>query len=367
MIAIIGGGLAGLTAAIHLSKAGQSVMVFEKKTYPHHKVCGEFISNEVVNYLASLAINLHNLEPNFIKHTTITTQNGKDLKTALPLGGFGISRYKLDYFLYQMAHKQGCIFIHQTVEEITFKNNQFQILTANHDKFEANMVLGAYGKRSQLDKFFNRDFIHKKSPWLGVKAHYKLNFPNNLVELHNFPGGYCGVSNVEDNLVNICYLTKYSEFKKYKNLTEFQENVLHQNPQLKSILSNAKMVFDKPLTISQVSFENKTQVQNHMLMIGDTAGFIHPLCGNGMAIAMHSAKIASELTLDFMHQKISREQLETHYTKRWQKQFKRRLFFGQLLSKILLHPKRSHYVFNLLKLFPSLLPMIIKQTHGKPF
>ena len=40
-IVIIGGGLAGLTSAIHLAKLGKQVVLIEKHAYPQHKVCGE--------------------------------------------------------------------------------------------------------------------------------------------------------------------------------------------------------------------------------------------------------------------------------------------------------------------------------------
>ena len=56
-VIIIGGGLAGLTNAIHLSKSRQRVLLIEKNSYPKHKVCGEYISNEVLPYLNSLGIN----------------------------------------------------------------------------------------------------------------------------------------------------------------------------------------------------------------------------------------------------------------------------------------------------------------------
>ena len=50
-VLILGGGLAGLTSAIHLLKLGLQVTVIEKNNYPKHKVCGEYISNEVLPYL----------------------------------------------------------------------------------------------------------------------------------------------------------------------------------------------------------------------------------------------------------------------------------------------------------------------------
>ena len=56
-VTIIGGGLAGLCNAIHLSKYGKKVLLIEKNEYPKHKVCGEYISNEVLPYLDFLDIN----------------------------------------------------------------------------------------------------------------------------------------------------------------------------------------------------------------------------------------------------------------------------------------------------------------------
>ena len=54
---------------------------------------------------------------------------------------------------------------------------------------------------------------------------------------------------------------------------------------------------------------------HHILMTGDAAGMITPLCGNGMAMAIHSAKIVSDLIIKHTRQeKFSRGQLEQQYT-----------------------------------------------------
>ena len=89
--------------------------------------------------------------------------------------------------------------------------------------------------------------------------------------------------------------------------------------------------------------KKKKPVENHILMIGDTAGLIHPLCGNGMAMAIHSAKIASELVEKYLKNKIkSRLELEKKYTKKWNYNFKNRLKMGRILAKLLLKPKLSN-------------------------
>lgn len=364
-VLIIGGGLAGLTAAIHLSKIGFQVIVIEKNKFPKHKVCGEYISNEVLTYLNWLDLKIANLQPTAITKLEFSTVNGKMIKTILPLGGFGISRYTLDEYLYTKAIINGCKIIQDTVETIVFEKEVFTINTTNKTVLKSEIVIGAFGKRSDIDLKLSRNFIQKKSPWLAVKAHYSGSFPNDLVGLHNFKGGYCGVSKVENDVINICYLTDYETFKKYKNIEEYQNKVVSQNPYLKSIFSNSKLLFEKPLTISQISFEKKQAVENHILMIGDTAGLIHPLCGNGMAMAIHNAKIVSELVEKYFNNEIkSRNELEEKYVQEWNFNFRKRIKMGRFLSNLLRKQKLSRALMRILIIFPFLLPKIIKKTHG---
>ena len=101
-------------------------------------------------------------------------------------------------------------------------------------------------------------------------------------------------------------------------------------------------------------------------MVGDTAGLIHPLCGNGMAMAIHSAKIVSELIVKFYAKEIStREELEQKYMQQWNSIFSKRVAMGRFLSTLLKRQKLTKIVLRIVVLFPFLLPMIIKKTHGK--
>ncbi|MBZ9729697.1 NAD(P)/FAD-dependent oxidoreductase [Salegentibacter sp. JZCK2] len=368
-IIIVGGGLAGLSAAIHLSREGKQVLLIEKKAYPRHKVCGEYLSNEVLPYFNSLDIDLENdLKPVQIQNLLYSTQNAKSIETPLKLGGMGLSRYALDNFLLNNAEKNGAETLLDSVENIHFENNEFTVKLSSGKEFEAPVVLGAFGKRSNLDKNLEREFIQEKSSWLAVKGHYEdAGFPENLVALHNFEGGYCGLSKTETGVVNACFMVSYKSFKKYKNTEDFKEKVLFQNAYLRGFFKNAKPIFKKELSIAQISFQEKSIINNHILMLGDAAGLIHPLCGNGMAMAIHSGKIASEAVLsNFTGNKLDRENLENQYRQNWNSHFRNRLKTGRILQKILINPFLASTSQNLVKKFPYLLEKIISKTHGQP-
>ncbi|AGC78284.1 flavin-dependent dehydrogenase [Nonlabens dokdonensis] len=362
-IIIAGGGLSGLTAAILFSRKSK-VLFIDPDDYPRHKMCGEYLSNEVIDFLKTLGIDLDQESAVNLEHLNFTTSNHQPLTCHLPQGGKGISRFHLDHLLYQKAIEKAT-FSQDKVLEARIENDSFQVSTST-EEYTCKQFLMATGKRSLLDKRLERDFIQQKSPWLAVKMHYKHDMDDNLVELHNFEGGYAGVSKVENGHVNLCYLASYDSFKKHKNVTDFNNQVLAKNKSLNVFLKNAQPVWEQPITISQISFEKKEPVENQIVMLGDTAGLIHPLCGNGMAMAIHSAKIAYEELQPFLEGQINRAQALDNYAVTWKKTFQKRLKIGRILQGILLNRTYTKLGLWFLRRFPSLLSTIIKSTHGKP-
>ena len=366
-VIIIGGGLAGITSALHLTSFGVQVLLIEKAAYPHHKVCGEYISNEVLPYLQELGADPLSLNPSRISRFQMSSVKGKTLESRLPLGGFGLSRFSFDQYLMKLAISRGCKLIHENVLDVKAGQTESRVRT-DQNEYRTRLVFGAYGKRSQLDRQLGRSFFRRKSPWMAVKSHYRGNFPNDLVALHNFPGGYCGVSNVENELLNVCYLVHSDSFKAYRNIEEHQKGVLYQNPFLREILENSENLFQAPLSISQVSFQQKEKASRDMLMVGDSAGLIHPLCGNGMSMAIHAAKIASSLAIAYLNNRIqTRPELQRRYEKEWKSNFQGRISLGRVLSSVLQSEKASSMLMYGLMSAPPLMEKIIRGTHGKPF
>src|ERR1700744_1495579 len=130
-VIIAGGGLAGLALSIQGVRAGYRVALFEKESFPYHKVCGEYISLASWNFLEELGLPLSDWNLPIIRTLCMSSPNGRSLEQELPLGGFGISRYRLDAALADIARKEGVELYESTrVTDIVFEREVFTVVTS---------------------------------------------------------------------------------------------------------------------------------------------------------------------------------------------------------------------------------------------
>ena len=371
-LAVIGGGLAGLSLSIQIAKSGYKVILFEKEKYPFHRVCGEYISYESWEFLESLGVDLESLNVSHIKRLKVSDASGNFFEQTLPLGGFGISRHTLDHRLAQLARQHNVSVCEQTrVNDIGFANDEFVLVTTNGN-FKSRLTAGSFGKRSNLDIKWKRPFAsaknNKLNNYIGVKYHIRYDFPNDLIALHNFKDGYCGISKVEGDKFCLCYLTTAHNLKNSDNdIHKMEQSILSANPHLKKIFDECEMLWKDAVTISQISFDKKNLVQDHVLLTGDAAGMITPLCGNGMSIALHSGKLAAQQVREFLAGKISRSEMEKTYSLKWNKLFSKRMKAGRALQRLMLNNWLISFTISVGKIFPGIIKYLIRQTHGQPF
>jgi flavin-dependent dehydrogenase len=130
------------------------------------------------------------------------------LEQSLPLGGFGISRYRLDATLADIARSAGVVLKENTkVNDIRFSENHF-IITAGTEEYKAKTAAGSFGKRSNIDIKWKRPFAiaakNGLNNYIGVKYHIRPGFfPGDTIALHTFRNGYCGIVKIEDDIYNV--------------------------------------------------------------------------------------------------------------------------------------------------------------------
>ncbi len=368
-VAIIGGGLAGLALCIDLKKRGYNVVVIEKGNYPRHKVCGEYISMESFNYLHTLCPALTDLKLPVIRNFKLSSTGKKEFKTTLGLGGFGISRYLLEELLFEEAKKFGVEFKLKTkANEITYdKNSELHSVKTNSETIIAQLVCNSSGRKSNFETQDKTKSLNGTN-YVGIKYHIRLERQNDLIEIHNFPGGYCGISNIEDGKSCLCYIVNSEKLKSVNNsIPEMEKTFLFKNQNLKTIFNSAEFILKEPVTISGINFRIKKTINDDSFFLGDSAGSIAPITGNGMSIGLRSAFTLAENIDQYFSKKITKEQLTSKYMKFWDKEFSARIKLSRHFQKLSEIPFLTNRTIEIFNVFPSIAKGLIKLTHGKPF
>jgi menaquinone-9 beta-reductase len=378
--AIIGGGLGGLCLAIQLAQKGIKSVVFEKNSYPQHKVCGEYISMESWDFLMDLGVELDQLNLPKINQLGVSSENGFMLESPLDLGGFGISRYSLDDYLAQIARKNGVVILENCkvidVKELALmdanliNHNEFnyEIIT-NSGNFQAQIVCGSFGKYAPNFAKLNTEKNAKTPNYIGVKYHIQTDLAPNRIELHNFKDGYCGVSKVDNDRYCLCYLSNASNLQKSDNdLKKMEETIVYKNPFLKRYFTESEFLFPKPMVISNIYFHKKETYLNGIFMLGDAAGAITPLCGNGMSMAMRASKLLAHLLPQYFDGQLNKTALINQYSTIWKSNFDTRIWAGRHLQHYIFGKKTSTQIaLKTLHYLPNLTQKVIGLTHGKAF
>jgi len=369
-VVIIGGGLAGCGAAILLAQQNVDVLLLEKATYPRHKLCGEFLSPESQSVLAQLGVLNPVLEAGAhrIDRSRLTAPGTRSAEHALPGDALGLSRYRLDSLLFRQATAAGAD--GRTGSRVRSVSGSlasgFEVETADGTTHAARMVLGAYGKRARLDRALDRSFLDEHTPYVAFKAHYTGASVPHTIELHGFPGGYCGCSHVEDDRLNVCWIGHVDALKEAGGTPEAMIGAARQqNPALDDRLRGLDRVSDRFEAISQVSLADKDRFVRDVCMIGDTAGMIAPLCGDGMAMALQTSALVAPLVTEWLDGTRSDASFRTAYRRRWSRTFGTRMRVGRWIHRAAFSTTAATALVRTLRWVPPLGKMLIRVTRGR--
>jgi len=155
--------------------------------------------------------------------------------------------------------------------------------------------------------------------------------------------------------------------QKSGSISAMEAEILGKNKVLAHHLKNFERLWEKPETIAQISFQPKPLIENGIFTVGDAAGMITPLCGNGMSMALHGSAILANTIFKILEGKERKEQIENAYQHQMRQAFSIRLKAGRLLQSAVLNDTANSLALGLLNGLPFLKRPVISLTHGKPF
>jgi flavin-dependent dehydrogenase len=364
-IAVIGGGLAGCCAAISLARAGRDVALFESGPLPRHRVCGEFLSPESRVTLQRLGVmaEIEAAGARPVGHASFSC-GGQSADFALgSAAGIALSRFALDPLLWNAAASAGArTFLETKIRHLESDGEGFAF-RAGDRKWHAHAVILATG-RGGAPK------AGTKARFCGIKAHFAgAKLETGVVEMHLFKGGYCGMVRVEGEATNACLLVDYAQLPK-GSPAAFWELLLSQNAGLRERLGDATRLTDWQTT-ANVGFETfrpvgegeaeKSGVPRGVLCAGDAAGYIHPLTGDGMAMALRAGELAGTVA----RLQLDNAEAARLYRAAWEREFAPRLALAARIHPLAVRPQWAKPLLPALRYFPVVRSAMVRGTRGR--
>ena len=268
-VTIIGGGPAGCAAALAALEEGSAVTLYEKSRFPRHKVCGEFLSPEILPILESLGVERAFLAACPVRLNRAVLHLGKTEKRfRLPEPAFSLSRFAFDQLLLQEAVRHGVEVKAEVKAEVKTETM----------KPTENATVVAHGRQTRAPKG-DRLF--------GFKAHFRGSVED-AVEMFFFNGCYAGVSPVEGGMVNVCGLAP----EQLLLAQGFQPEELFPE-RLRTRLRPMERAFDWMIT-GPLVFHDKFRSPAGVYFAGDALGFIDPFTGSGTLSAILTGRSAGQ-------------------------------------------------------------------------
>ncbi len=376
-IAVIGAGPAGSTLALALAQRGWDVVLIERDALPRHKVCGEFLSPEAQGTLRQLGLSaqLGTLSPTPLTHATLTAPGGATLRTALPGQAWGLSRYALDTALAEAAARQGAtLWCRTTVTALQPHSSGYTIHLRGSDSDRPAMIrtrtaVMAGGRHTSSQLPPHSATRNRLSGWrrcVGIKCHYEGVAMPPQVDVFLFAGGYVGVNPVEGGRVNVCMLITYERLARAgKSIAGIIAAAARWNDAFARRLEGGRPVTATTCSVAPVDSKRPAKPWAGMACVGDAAAMISPLCGDGMAMALHAALLCAPLADAFLRGESSLAAWERAYTSVWQGEFRQRLRLGRWLQTLLGRPVTSAALIGLGRRVPAVTAYLVGATRGK--
>lgn len=378
-VAVVGAGPAGSTVACALAERGYRVALLERDRFPRDKVCGEFLSPESVDCLKTVGCfeEFVGFEPPEMTRTRLCVAGNRPVELQLPGVAFGLSRKCLDAMLFHRARECGAEAFEgahvRRIDRGAHGRWELEVALRSGDErrqavLEAALVVGAHGRRSGVDRQMNRPFFQERSPLVAFKRHHRIGRPNEawpiagFVELHAFDGGYCGVSYVEDGVVNVCTMfgADLLEEGKISSRTPFESLARYGGPALRRRLAMLEPCQSEICTTAQIALRPREVVRDGVVFVGDAAGMIAPLAGDGQAMAMEGALLLAEV-IDRRWPRSPAEEWSTL----WRRRYARRLWLGRRLQAAMTRTPIARTLGGLISRFPSIGERLVTATRSE--
>lgn len=355
-VAIVGSGPAGSILAWKLSQNGNSIVVLEARTKVTRKVCGEYLCPMGVSLLKEVGLGEVLKDYYSVLGMDIYTPRGIAVKSLFPETkkfkekGVSLNRQSFDQALVDKAKTSGCEFqFGSTITDISFNGSFWTIVNSQGEVTRSRLLVGADGRRSLVAKKLNLSTGEKSTK---IAIHTWLKGANNLArkgQMHLFSdGSYIGIDPINEREVNISLVCDADKVKEYKSAKNVLIHFLNKSEQLKELVNSCEEI-EKVYSVFPVTHKVHDVISCQCALVGDAAGFLDPLTGEGIFNAIWSATTLADAVINTSYTLNDSKSALSLYRQKHRSFFRQKKVINTIFQWLIKKPKLVELVGSLLK------------------
>jgi geranylgeranyl reductase family protein len=352
-VIVVGAGPAGSSAAAALAARGIRVLLIDRATFPRDKPCGDYCNPGAVRLLRQMGSfsTLPTADAAPISGLSVYAHDGSRFAAAFPAGpGLLVPRLRLDAALLERAGRAGAI-VHEGlgVDAVRIGAKSVEVRTASDRWLSARLLIAADGAHSVIARSLGRLTVPARGRYT-VGAYFS-GFPRAAPEgeLHLGPDLYCGVAHFGGGVANVCMALPRERWRRGSPQQVF-DAALASLPVLADAMAHARRE-SAFRCAGPVGFAARDPVASRILLIGDAAGQLEPITGQGIFLALHSAMLAADVASDALGANDFSPRRLSVYARRRGREIAGKVLASRLLQRLAFHPQ--------------LTPLLVRRLHRR--
>jgi flavin-dependent dehydrogenase len=368
-VLIAGAGPAGAVAAIALARAGVRVLLVDRARFPRHKLCGDTVNPGALTLLERVGIRSRVEAASVpLEGMLLTNGLGHWVRGTYGGGAVGrsITRHVLDTMLVEAAVAAGAQFqegvtVRAPIVSDGRRGPQVRgVVVRGRDarplRIPAAVTIAADGRRSTLAFGLG---LARQPAWprrWAAGAYYEgVTALGTFGEMHIRDDYYLGVAPVPGGVTNMCVVAPASAA--FRDPGAFVDRCVGGDPLLRDRFARARRV--SPLTLlGPLAVETGPAGMPGLLLAGDAAGFVDPMTGDGLRLAMRGAELAADVALACLE----RPDIEGHVllSRRRRRKLGVKIQVNRVLRRITLSPRAVRLAGLTTCVAPAILEQVIR-------